>query len=69
MFHAPIVKVGYVPAREFADFERLKEGEPIGKDGDEEFFAPAQSVIIFGNITRKRGEEAFILGREKLEGA
>lgn len=64
VFHAPIVKVGYVPAREFADFERLKEGELIGKDGDEEFFAPPQSVIIFGNIPRKRGDEAFIIGRE-----
>lgn len=64
VFSAPIVKEEYKPIRNFADFEKLQTGELIGYDGETSFFAPPKSVIIFGGKPRKRGEEAFILGKE-----
>jgi succinylglutamate desuccinylase len=49
--------------RDFADFEKLKEGEVFAQDGDKKYIAKKNECIIFPNSNKKIGEEVFILGK------
>ncbi len=57
-------KKNFSPAREFADFEGLKKGELIGRDGTERIFAPDDDYIVFCRRRKNSGEEAFLLGED-----
>ncbi len=63
VYKVHITKTNFRPTRAFSDFENLKNGELIGKDGNEEIVATKNSVIIFCREREKTGEEAFILGK------
>ncbi len=52
--------------REFADFEPIMKGKFLGYDGQTPIFAKSDGVIIFAKNCKESGEEAFILGTEKL---
>lgn len=65
-YHIHITRVDFKLARQFVEFELLKNGEVIGYDGDEKVSAQSDdSVIIFCHNRSKPREEAFILGREE----
>lgn len=57
-------KRNFRPAKEFANFEPLEEGQLIGRDGDAPIYASADNVIIFVHRRTKPGKEAFVLARE-----
>ena len=58
-----ITKNNFIPARDFADFEKLREGELIGIDGSVEIRAKKDNVIIFCRRRKNPNEEAFILAK------
>ena len=60
-----VTKENFKLTRDFADFEPIKKGELIGKDGNEDVSAEEDCVILFPQKTAKKGEETFILGKEK----
>ena len=66
VYYAHMVKEGYVPARRFADFERLKPGEPIGADGAVRCHAPWRddALILFADTPTQKGKEGYLLARE-----
>lgn len=45
------------------DFEKLKEGEIIAYDSKKKYVAGKNECIIFANPNKKKGEEAFIIGK------
>ena len=49
-------------AKEFKDFEELKQGQLIGYDDDEEIIANSDSIILFAQNTKTKGDEAFLIG-------
>lgn len=49
-------------ARPFLNFERIAQGEVIGKDGAEVLVAPKDSVILFARNGFSVGSEIFLLG-------
>lgn len=51
-------------ARDYADFEPLKEGKLFAKDGPEEYLAQKGDCIIFPHPDTAIGNEVFILGKE-----
>ncbi len=55
-------------SRNFADFEKVAEGELIGIDGNQEVRAVRDSLILFPHNTNKTGSEAFLLGIEQEPG-
>ncbi len=52
----------FVLEKPFADFERISEGQIIGKDGEEIIKAPKDSIILFAKNHSKASSEAFLLG-------
>lgn len=63
--HIYITKNNLKRARVFKDFEKIKEGELIGTDGNEKVYCHQDGVIIFSHDIEGSGEEGFILGKEK----
>ena len=59
-------KNNFIPEKIFSDFQKLKEGEFLGQDGDKKIYAPQgrANLIIFCRKRDAPGKEAFILGRE-----
>lgn len=55
----------FVLSKPFADFEELKEGQLIGRDGEEEIRAPHDGIILFARNSNSPGEEAFLFGGYK----
>ncbi len=53
----------FKPAKEFKDFQKLKKGELIGHDGDEEVRAAEDSRILFVRETQEKGKECFLIAR------
>lgn len=52
-------------SKKYADFEKLKSGELIARDGKKKYMAGKNECIIFANASKKIGEEAFIIGKVK----
>lgn len=57
-------KKNFLPAREFGDFEQLKNGELIGQDGAERILSPYDNYIVFCRRRERPGAEAFLLGKD-----
>lgn len=66
VFHAHMVSCHYVPARRFADFEKLAPGEFIGTDGAERCHAPLRddTLILFASTPTQKGKEGYLFARE-----
>lgn len=58
-------KNNFVLARQFKDFEKIKTGEIIGKDGAEEIKMPINGIILFARNRNTSDEEAFLYGQYK----
>jgi succinylglutamate desuccinylase len=52
-------------SKSFVDFEEIKSGQILGKDGEKEVKAMKDSVILFARNTNEAGDEAFLLGEDK----
>ncbi|MFA6397482.1 MAG: succinylglutamate desuccinylase/aspartoacylase family protein [Candidatus Paceibacterota bacterium] len=51
--------------KKFKDFEFLKEGKLIAHDSSKKYFAGKNEFIIFASAEKKKGQEAFIIGKTK----
>lgn len=58
-------QVNFVPVKVFADFAEVAAGEVIGMDGEEQICAPSEGVVLFVRARHKKGEEAFLFGRNR----
>ncbi|MFA6297147.1 MAG: succinylglutamate desuccinylase/aspartoacylase family protein [Candidatus Paceibacterota bacterium] len=65
MYKIYLSETNFELAKEFYDFEEIKSGQIIGKDGEKEIFAPKDSIILFARNIKKAGDEAFLLGEYK----
>lgn len=52
----------FILDRSFSDFEKIKKGELIGRDGTQNIKSPNDCVIVFAHNRDKKNEEAFLLG-------
>jgi len=52
----------FILSKAFADFEKIKEGQIIGIDGDKKVVAEKNGFIIFAQNCDKKGTEAFLTG-------
>jgi len=57
---------GFIPARDFSDFDTVSENELIGNDGSKEVRVPEVSMVLFVRERKNSNEEAFLLVRESL---
>jgi succinylglutamate desuccinylase len=51
-------------SKKFFDFEKIKKGSLIGKDGQVEIFAQNDGVIVFAHDCNEKGKEGFLMGYE-----
>lgn len=47
--------------KEFENFEKIREGQLIGVDGEEKIRSPKKSLILFADNVKKIGSQAFLL--------
>lgn len=62
---AYVAKSNFVPARIFADFEKVQAGEVIGTDGGMSVVAPDDGVVLFVRARDASRDEAFVFGVER----
>lgn len=49
--------------KQFKDFEKVAKGEIVGFDGEEEIYAPENSIILFAQDGKNVGDEVFVLSK------
>ncbi len=59
---AYITKTKFQLARPFSDFEPITKDELLGHDGDKEYRAPRNGIVVFARNTSRAGEEAIVFG-------
>lgn len=55
----------FILSKDFKDFEVLRKGQVIGKDGKKEIRSPKKSIILFAHNCKNIGQEAFLLGEKR----
>lgn len=56
-------KTNFMLSKDFEDFEKLAQGQIIGKDGDDYVITESDCVIVFARNIPSANEEAFLLGK------
>ncbi len=59
-----ITKAGFVPVKDFANFESISQGDIIGHDEGEQIVARQDGFILFCQARNMPGVEAFLVGNK-----